>query len=416
MIESLYPGAFDATLENGMRVLVEEVPSSRSAAVGIWIRAGSRDDPPDAAGIAHFIEHLAFKGTVRRDATAISRDIDSIGGHLNAATGKESTFYYADVPADGLPVAVDLLADLVFHPRFDDSLLCLERNVVLEEIRGHLDDPEQSAYDLFATGLWRDRHPLSRPVLGTHEAIASLTRRQVTEHHRRTYHPSNAVLVVCGAVEHRRLLDQAEQLVDGTPSPAESIGARQRGIVHPGRSHHERPTGQTHVYYGWPGPDASNDDRFPLEVVNSILGDGPSSRLFRAIREDRGLAYAVSSNLTCYSDAGVWMTYAGVAPHNVSRVIDLISSELERLRDESLPVEEVELAKSKLHGHLVLGLETNGNRAARLGAAAVHHREILSPDDLLVRLERVDREEGQAVIERYLRLEGMNLTTVGPGD
>ena len=410
----LYEGAHEAELENGLRILVEEVPQSRSVSVGLWVRAGSRDDPPDAPGIAHFIEHLAFKGTDQRDTAQISREIDAIGGHLNAATGKEATFYYADVPADGLPTAVDVLADLVFAPRFDADQIELERNVVLEEIRGHMDDPEQTAYDLFAAGLWNDGHALSRPVLGTQAAIAAASRAMLTAHHALYYRPESAVLVACGAVDPSALLDQALELFGTAANGKATPAQRSAPAFHPERFHHERTTGQTHVYFGLAGPNSSNDDRFPLEVVNSILGDGPSSRLFRSIREDRGLAYAVTSNLTCYSDCGLWLTYAGVAPRTVSSVVDLVSAELERLRAEPIPEDEIDLAKAKLRGHLVLGLETNGNRAVRLATAVMHRRPILSPDELLARLDRIDQAETRRVIEKYLRPDAMNLTTVGP--
>ena len=410
----LYPGAHDATLENGLRILVEEVPQSRSVSVGVWIRCGSRDDPADVPGIAHLIEHLAFKGTERWTADGISREIDAVGGHLNAATGKESTFYYADVPADGLPTAVDVLADLAFRPRFAEAQIELERNVVLEEIRGSLDDPEHAAYDLFVADLWNDGHPLGQPVLGTTESIARATQTQIVEHHARFYRPENAVLVACGAVRAGRLLERAEAVLGCDGSETGEPLRRTPPTLHPDHRHHERSTGQTHVYFGLAGPDSSNEDRFPLEVTNSILGDGPSSRLFRSIREDRGLAYAVASNLTCYTDCGLWLTYAGVAPSTVGPVVDLVSEEFEKLRTAPVPQEEFELAKAKLRGHLILGLETNGNRAARLGSAAMHQREILSPDDLLTRLDRVDREAVGCVVERYLRPDAMNLTTVGP--
>jgi len=410
----IYEGAREANLENGLRILVEEVPQSRSVSVGVWVRSGSRDDPSAVPGVSHFIEHLAFKGTAQRDAATISRDIDAVGGHLNAATGRESTFYYADVPADGLPTAVDVLSDLVLHPRFDAGQLETERNVVLEEIRGNLDDPEQLAYDLFASALWMDDHPLSLPVLGTQTAIAGVTRGQVAEHHAQYYRPNNVVLVACGAVRATPVVEQVEVLFRDAETGQTVPPTRSAPALHPERLHHERATGQTHVYFGLAGPTSSDEDRFALEVVNSILGDGPSSRLFRSIREDRGLAYAVMSSLTCYSDCGLWLTYAGVAPQAVAPVIDLISEEFERLRIEPIPRDEIELAKAKLRGHLILGLETNGNRAVRLGTAAMHRREILSPDALFARLENVDQEGVRRVIERYVRPDAMNLTTVGP--
>jgi len=410
----LYARAHEVQLEDGLRILIEEVPQSRSVSVGLWVRAGSRDDPPDVPGISHFIEHLVFKGTMQRSAAQISREIDAVGGHLNAATGKESTFYYIDVPADGLSTSLDVLGDLALRPRFDPQAIDLERNVVLEEIRGTLDDPEQSAYDLFAQGAWEGAHPLSRPVLGSQQAIASVNRDQIRSHHGAFYRPDNAVLVACGAVDRRDLATQAADVFRFDAPSHAPVEAHASASLRRGRFHHDRPTGQTHIYYAFAGPGASHDDRFSLEVVNSVLGDGPSSRLFRSIREDRGLAYVVSSHVTCYSDCGLWLIYAGVAPATVQPVIELVAEELERLCTEPIPEEELELAKAKLRGHLILGLETNGNRAARLASAAIHERLILSPEELFARLDRVDPQEAKRVIARYLHPDEMNLTTVGP--
>jgi len=414
VIESLYPGAYQAKLENGLRILVDEVPQSRSVAVGIGIRVGSRDDPSHLSGLSHFIEHLVFKGTETRDAITISQQIDSVGGHLNAATGKEATFFYAETPAEGLETALGILADLVLHPRFAPGQIDLERNVVLEEIRGHEDDPEESAYDLFAAGLWRGGHPLSRSVLGTQEAIRGARREEISAHHVRHYQPDNMVLVICGAVKVERVIESANQLFPKrTVAPDPGI-TRASPTCHPQRCEHDRPTGQAHVYFALQGPPAHSEDRFPLEVANSILGDGPSSRLFRAIREERGLAYVVTSHLTCYSDVGLWLTYAGIAPKTTGAVIDLIRAEFARLQRESTPSPEFRLAKQKLRGHLILGMETNWNRAAHLGTAAIQKREILSPDQLLVRLDQVTRDDVRRVLDAYLRPEVMNLTIVGP--
>ena len=414
VVEPLYDGAVQAKTENGLRVLIDEVPQSRSVAVGVWVRVGSRDDPADRPGMAHFIEHVAFKGTNRRDASAISREIDAVGGHLNAATGKESTFYYAEVPADGLGTALDLLADLVQHPRFAPADVELERNVVLEEIRGHEDDPEESAYDLFAAGLWEDGHALSRPVLGTSDSIDGVSVDELVAHHDRMYRPDNMIVVASGAVDTDALVDLTERLFAPGVANGSSPLRRSPPAFRPGVFDHDRATGQTHLYFGFRGPDAHSDDRYALEVANSILGDGTSSRLFRTIREDRGLAYVVSSHLTAYSDAGMWLTYAGVAPRTTAEVIHLTTREFERLRSEPIPEDEFRLAKQKLRGHLILGLETNGHRAARLGAAAIQDREILSPDELFARLDRITLDDVRRVVDEYLRPEAMNRTGVGP--
>ena len=414
LVRELYVNATEATLDNGLRILVEEVPQSRSVSTGIWICAGSRDDPENQSGLAHFIEHLAFKGSPTRDAQAISHEIDAVGGHLNAATAKESTFYYADVPADGFATALDILADLSLNPKFDPDDIDLERNVILEEIRGHEDDPEQMAYDLFSEGLWAGQHPFARSVVGTRPAIESVRLADVRAFHSALYQPSNMILSICGAVDAKQVIELGEDLFGAKPTVEGQVSSRTAPVFQPGIVHHERPTGMFHVYVGTDGPVAAHDDRIALEVVNSILGDGTSSRLFHSIRETRGLAYAVSSFINSFSDGGLWLTYAGIAPKNADTVIGLIRAELERLLFEPIPSDELDLAKAKLRGHLILGLEANGHRASRLANAVLQKRDILSPDELLVRLDAVTCDSAHEVLSKYLQPDRLNITTVGP--
>ncbi len=415
MIEELYPGAFCARLENGLTVVGEEVPSSLSVSVGVWVKVGSRDDPKDYPGLAHFLEHLLFKGTNSRDAAQISKEIDAVGGYINGATGKESTFYYADVPVDGLTVALDVLADLVQHPAFNRDELERERGVVLEEIRAHDDDPDQYSYDLFVSNLWKGGHPLSRPVLGSREMIEKVTAETIAEFHRRFYIPANMVVVGCGALNRERFVADVAQHFANAQSGS-SLPNRTPPQINPGRNHHSREIGQVQLYFGLPGSTAADDDRFPLEVVNTVLGGGMSSRLFRLIREERGLAYAVTSSVTRYSDAGAWIIYAGTAPKNLNTVTDLMLTEIHRLRRKGISDDELALAKAKLRGHLVLGLETNSGRASRLGDAAVNGREILSPEELIRRVDAVAQDDIVRVLERFARLELVNLATIGPGE
>ncbi|MFC2106652.1 M16 family metallopeptidase [Candidatus Bipolaricaulota bacterium] len=414
LVRELYADTYEATLDNGLRILVEEVPQSRSVSTGIWIRAGSRDDPEHQSGLAHFIEHVAFKGSPTRDARAISHEIDAVGGHLNAATAKEATFYYADVPADGLATALDILADLSLNPKFDPDDIDLECNVILEEIRGHEDDPEQMAYDLFSQELWADRHPFSRSVVGTRPAIESVQPADIRAFHRELYQPDNMILAVCGAVDAKGVIRLAEEFFGTEATNEQHVPQRTAPVFQTGIAHHERPTGMTHIYVGTDGPNAAHDDRIPLEVVNSILGDGTSSRLFHAIRETRGLAYAVTSYINSFSDGGLWLTYAGVTPKNSDTVIELIRAEFDELLSKPIPSEELDLAKAKLRGHLILGLESNAHGASRLANAVLQHRAILSPDELLVRLDAVTCDSAHEVLATYLQPDRLNITTVGP--
>ncbi len=412
---TLYAGTRIVRLDNGLRILVEEVPQSRSVSVGILINAGSRDDPDHSAGLAHFLEHLIFKGTTTRSALRVSQEIDSVGGFLDAATGKESTFFYTDVPADGLAKATDLLLDLVFHPAFAPDKIELERNVILEEIRGCDDDPEQRAFDQFVGGLWADRHPLSRPVLGTRDSMEAATREDVLEFHQSFYRPSNMVIAAAGAVDADAFVADVERRVPRAPADGPKLATRTPPTFQALRAHHVQPTGQTHIYVGLPGPLSGDSNRYPLEIANAVLGDGTSSRLFVAIREERGLAYVVQSAVSRFSDAGFWLSYAAVAPDTADAVAALLVAELERLRSEPVPEEELALAKSRLRGSFILGLESNAHRAMRLGNAALSERKILSPDAILAKLEAVDAEAVHAAVERYNRPEDLNLVTVGPG-
>jgi predicted Zn-dependent peptidase len=412
--ETLYAGARSIRLENGLRILVEEVPQSRSVSVGVWINVGSRDDPARVAGLAHFLEHLMFKGTTTRSALRVSQEIDSVGGFLDAATGKESTFFYADVPSDGLAKATDLLLDLVFHPAFAPEKIELERNVVLEEIRGYDDDPEQRAFDQFVEGLWADRHPLSRPVLGTRASMESATRADVVDFHHAFYQPANMVIAAAGAIDTDAFFADVERRTPRTSERAANVTRRTPPSFQALRAHHAQPTGQTHIYLGLPGPLSGDSDRYPLELANAVLGDGTSSRLFIAIREERGLAYAVQSAVSRFSDAGFWLSYAAVAPDTADDVAALLLDELDRLRSESIPTEELALAKSRLRGSLILGLESNAHRAMRLGNAALSERKILSPDAILAKLAAVDADAVHAAVARYNRPEDVNLVTVGP--
>ncbi|HDS28903.1 MAG TPA: insulinase family protein [Candidatus Acetothermia bacterium] len=413
-VRTLYPHAYEARLENGLRILIEEAPQSRSVSVGVWVHAGSRDDPPALHGLSHFIEHLTFKGTATRDARTLSHAIDAVGGTINAATAKESTFYYADVPSDGWETALDILSDLTLRPALAATDVDLERNVILEEIRGHLDDPEQTAYDLFNEDVWGEGHPVARSIVGSMEAIESVRREDVLAYHHQYYRPDNMVLAMSGRICARRVVDRAAEVFSRPNGALLTAPKRIPSRFHPVHTHHERPTGMMHIYMGGSGPTASDDDRIPLEVVNSILGDGTSSRLFNAIRETRGLAYVITSYVSSFSDGGVWMTYAGTAPQNAATVIELIQDEFRQLLRLPIPEAELQLAKAKLRGHLILALESNAHRASRLANAAIHDREILSPDELLARLDAVTCDSAQTVLNTYLCLDQLSITTIGP--
>lgn len=309
---------------------------------------------------------------------------------------------------------MDVLFDLVLHPAFDPPKIDLERAVVLEEIRGHEDDPESVAFDRFMASVWKGKHPLSRSVLGTRESILSLRRKHAVSFHALAYRPQNMVIVATGAVDANRLLEETLRHVPAADEPATASPPRQAPVLQPGRMHFDGSSAQTHIYVGLPGPVGDAQDRFPLEIANTILGDGTSSRLFCSIREDRGLAYAVGSTVSRYTDAGLWLAYAGVAPETVAQTASLILDEVARLRNDPIPSDEIALAKSRLRGSFILSLESNANRAMRLGTAAIADREIRSPDAVLAELEEVTPETVHEAVRHYDREDQLNLTTIGP--
>ncbi len=414
-------GVQRALLDNGLTVLAEEVPGSRSISAGIWIRAGSRHDLPTAKGLAHIIEHLLFKGTQTRSAEQIALEAESVGAMINAATGKETTFYYADAPLEGLGVVLDVLVDLVRHPAFDAGLLERERGVLLEEIRNRDDDPDQCAYERFFEELWSPAHPLGTPVLGDCSTVETITRDAVAAHHGSYYAPSNCVMVVCGAVPAEQAMRSIAKKFSSPGTPGDSGGAGPAVPAHPpapsmriGERFFEHQAGQTHIYIALPVPDIHHEDRFPLEVLNTVLGDGMSSRLFREVREKHGLAYSVASYVSRYSDAGAWILYAGVSPQNAQQTRDLLIEQLRALRQHGVDKQELELAKAKLRGHLILSLETNGHRMARWGSAAALGRPLLSVDQVIDRLDAVSMEQIEQVIDLYVQPDRLNLSVIGP--
>jgi predicted Zn-dependent peptidase len=395
-----------------MRVLVEKVPHSRSVSVGLWVSVGSRDDFSSQSGIAHLVEHMVFKGTPSRTSDQISRQIDAIGGQINGGTGKEYTFYYAQAPLTGLEQVLDIISDIAQNPEFSAQELKRERQVVLEELRAKENDPEQQAHDLFIANLWQDHHPLTRCVLGKPQTVEAICRKDLVGFHSKYYHPQAMTLVVCGAAKKSDVINLASKLFKKS-STSLSKPVRNPPCLRSKREYYEKDIGQSHIFIGLPAPNAKSEDRFHAEVVNTILGGGTSSRLFTRIREQLGLAYSVSSYIVNHSDSGVWITYAGIAPRNAKQTLDVLLEELEALRT-NVNKEELNLAKAKMRGNLILNLESNTNRMVRLGGALVVGAKILSYDQLIQRIDAVGLDDVHRIIDSYLDANEMNIAIVGP--
>lgn len=392
-----------SVLPGGVRLLTEHVPGVRSASVGAWVGVGSRDESDGHHGSTHFLEHLLFKGTARRTAMDIAEAFDEVGGEANAATGKEHTCYYARVLDEDLPMAVDVIADMVTSARLETDELETERGVILEELAMNDDDPSDVVHERFATVVLGD-HPLGRPIGGTPETIRAVPRDAVWEHYREHYRPATLVMTAAGNVDHdvlaaqivRALADGGWDLAEGA-APVARRGAADVLPVTAGASRVtvRRATEQANVIVGGTGLTATDPRRFTLSVLNAVLGGGMSSRLFQEIREKRGLAYSTYSFASGHADTGVFGLYAGCAPSKVDDVTALLVSELERLADAGITDAELRRSVGQLSGGLVLGLEDSGSRMSRLGKSELVHGELLSTQESLDRVRAVTAREVQ---------------------
>ena len=404
---------------SGLRVVTDRMPGVRSVALGFWVLAGSRDEEPRISGASHFLEHLLFKGTQSRSALDIAEAFDAVGGDLNAFTAKETTCYYARVRDRDLPMAVDYLADMLQHSVIRKADLDAERQVILEEINMHEDAPDEVVHDLFTEALWPG-HPLGRPVLGTRETIEAATRDRVRRFYRKHYVPGNVVVAAAGNVRHEELVAQLRRHIDtgrmvrvgakrswNLRAAGSAPSASGRSIVR------RRKTEQANICLGTNGLARSDPDRFAFLIVNTALGGGMSSRLFQQIREQRGLAYAVYSYHSQYTETGEWVAYAGTTPARAHEVVDLLRSEVNVVARGGLGPDEFERAKGHVKGAIVLSLEDPSSRMSRIGKSEIANGEILTVDQMLRRIESVTLADAHRVALRVLS-RPMTLTVLGP--
>jgi len=401
------------TLPSGVRLVTEPMLNVRSITVGVWLSKGSRDESDEESGVAHFVEHMLFKGTTSRSAREIAQTIDSIGGQLDAFTAKEYASYYVKVLDDHLPVALDLLSDLVMRPAFAPADVAREQSVILEEIKMVEDAPDDLVHELFAQQFWA-RHPLGRPILGTPETVSALSADHLRRYFSRAYTAPNVIVAAAGHFEHERLRDLVARAFEALPAGA-SAPAGTPPAVTPGVGARVKDIEQSHVCLGTPAYPQAHAARRAMFVLNTILGGSMSSRLFQHIREDRGLAYAVFSHLTMYSDAGMVTVYVGCAPDKVGEVVDLALAELGALRETDVPADELRRAKDHLKGSLMLGLESTSSRMSHLAREELFFGRHVTLDDLLASIEGVSAGDVRRVAADLFRDGGVAATTVGPG-
>lgn len=392
-------------LPGGLRVVTEHVPGVRSAAVGVWVGVGSRDEQASVAGAAHFLEHLLFKATPTRTALDIAELVDGVGGELNAFTAKEHTCFYAHVLDDDLSLAVDLVADVVLRGRCRSADVDVERQVVLEEIAMRDDDPEDLLGDAFLTALYGD-HPIGRPIIGSVESIEAMTRTQLHSFHVRRYTPDRMVVAVAGNVDHDHTVELVRRAFAGHLDPATTAAPRREGSLRlrtaPTLSITDRDGEQAHLAVGVRSFGRHDSRRWALSVLNAAVGGGLSSRLFQEIREQRGLAYSVYSGVDTFADTGAFSVYAGCQPENLGEVAALVREVLTDVADNGVTEAECARAKGSLRGALVLGLEDTGARMNRIGRSELSYGTHWSVTETLERISSVSAAEVRAVAAELL--------------
>ncbi|MGA8746067.1 MAG: pitrilysin family protein [Solirubrobacterales bacterium] len=396
-------------LGSGARIVTEEVPSVRSVALGLWVRTGSRDETPAQAGVSHFLEHLLFKGTPRFSAIEISERFDGLGASVNAATGKETTHLHARFLDEHTEEVFDLLAEMLLAPTYPE--VDSEREVVLEEIAMYEDEPQDRVHDFLADAVFGE-HPLGRRVLGEAEVIASIPVPEIEAYHRARYTGEDIVIGAAGHLEHGRIAELAQRLV----SPPEGHNGAAPAVEVSGGGRlcfYEKDTEQYHICFGAPGLKRDDERRYALAVLDSIFGGSTSSRLFREVREKRGLAYSVGSYNEQYTDSGLVATYVGTREDNVAEACAIIGAELERLRGEPVSAEELARGKESVKGRLVLSSESTGARMTRISRATLFGLPIDSLDLMLAKVDAVTVEDLTELAAELYGAEGLSAACVG---
>jgi predicted Zn-dependent peptidase len=398
-------------LDNGLRILTERMTQVRSVSIGVWLTRGSRHESADNSGIAHFVEHMLFKGTAMRSAEDIAQAIDSIGGQLDAFTAKEYASYYIKVLDEHLPLAMDILADIVRNPAFSVEDLEREKKVVVEEIKMVEDTPDDLVHELFTQGFW-ENHPLGRPILGTRETVESFTAELLRDYFQQAYTARNLIVSAVGNLEHDRVRELVDQKFGSLAANGSALGEQAPQVI-PKVLIRNKELEQSHLCVGVSSYPQNHDDRYSSYLLNTLLGGSMSSRLFQNVREKRGLAYAVFSGLSAYRDAGSFTVYAGCANDAVGQVIDLVVEELRGVKQAPVPVAELQRAKDHLKGSLMLSLENTASRMSHLARQEIYFDRQFGLDETLQGIERVTAADVQRVATDLFRNGSLSATVLG---
>jgi predicted Zn-dependent peptidase len=399
-------------LPNGLIVLTERMEHLRSVAMGVWIKSGSRCEPAETNGISHFVEHMLFKGTRSRSAQHIAREMDSIGGNLDAFTGKETICFNVKSLADHVPVALDILSDLVLNPVFAPSDIERERGVILEEIKIDEDNPDVLVHELFTQNFWKG-HPLGKPILGTTETVARLDQQKLFAYHGDRFHGGNMVFSAAGNLEHEPFTQAVAAQFAALPAgePLDELSA-----PHPSARillRNKKSLEQVQICMGVPAPPITDGNRYATLILNTVLGGGMSSRLFQTIREERGMVYSIYSDLSPYRDTGTLCVFAGTSASKALEVVNLVLEEFRKMKDTPLSEEELTRAKDQLRGNILMGLESSNSRMANLARQEMYFRQFFTVDEIIARIDDVTAAQVQAMAQRLFEPERIAVTLLG---
>jgi predicted Zn-dependent peptidase len=406
----IIPNAKKIVLENGLRLLTEEIPSMRSVSLGILVGAGSGNEEAKESGISHFIEHMTFKGTAKRSAYEIAHALDAVGGKMNAFTGKEMTMYYAVVLDKHIDIAIDVLSDIVLNSSFNPKEMATEKGVVLEEIKMYEDTPDELIHDFFTAKILHG-HPLGAPTIGHAASISAIQRNDIVNYRKRLYSPSNVIISLAGAIPPD-VIDRIKPffanfdgntVVHGQTTPELKGGLYLK----------PKKTEQVHLCLGAKGPSQVDEDRYPFAILDDILGGSMSSRLFQEVREKRGLVYSIFSTSSPFRDFGLAYVYAGMSKENLKQVVDLILEQIVKIKKEGITRADLEKGKEYLKGTLVLGLESTSSRMSWLAKSEFYYGRMITVDEIFERVDKVTQEDIIRLANQYFKNEYLTLAVIG---
>ncbi len=399
-------------LSNGLIVLSEEMPHIRSISIGIWLKSGSRDETAERNGISHFTEHMVFKGTTSRTAQDIARQVDSIGGNMDAFTGKETICFNIKVLDEHVPIAIDILSDLVLNPVFNPKDIAREKGVILEEIKMDEDNPDYLVHEIFTQNFWTD-HALGKPILGTKETVGSFDRDNVSEFYRQRFAPNHMIISAAGNLNHIAFVDLIKERFAGLTSVPNGFHQPAPAVTPRIITRNKKSLEQVQLCMGVPSHPISHEKRYVSYVLNTVLGGGMSSRLFQKIREEQGLAYSIYSDLSPYRDTGCLVVYAGTSAESTPKVVESVLAQFRELKTQELPAEELRRAKDQLKGSLMLSLESSTSRMSNLARQEMYFDRFFSLDETINQIESVKAEEITAMANHLFQPEKIAVTALG---